>query len=321
MTSQILVLSDKQNDIDFWKKIAHHEGLHFKNSVAMEEISQILQERPDSLILWDAECENLRGVEQVFLKMGLTSQVLVVTETAVRGYPHLFLPPSFSHHLYRRYTGNAEFLCTQLVKKSIATTQSGFEDYFTDIIARKSMVITRTTQKRDVIDVFSQFMLDHQVLGRIADIASDAIDELLMNAIFDAPQDDNGNRYRRKFLRDADFELVGKETVTAELVISSDLVGIRVIDQFGSLKSDSAVRCLGKNFDDAGYVISHADPGAGLGLLKLMQSAMSLVFLVEPGVRTESIALLRNTRHFRDLRTSFSFFSIHSDAKLEIHLK
>lgn len=312
MASQLLVLSNKQSDIDFWKRIAEREGLQARVSVELTEVAKILAEEPDSLILWDGECEALRGLETLFTEHGRNERVFVVTDRPARSYPYLFSPLSFSHHLNRRYDQTAEFLCSLLVKRSLGISHSRFDDYFHDILFRKSVTLTRSSQKQEVVEEFRRAMLERAIPDRIAEVGSDATDELLMNALFDAPQDENQRHYRRKLERGADFALRGRETVSAELVISLDRVGIRVVDQFGSLNPESATLCLGKNFDYDDYIPSDQDPGAGLGLLKLMKSTMSLAFFVTPGVQTESIALMGNTRNFRDFRKSFCFFSVQS---------
>jgi hypothetical protein len=315
LTSQILVCSKKQNDIDFWRKIAEREGYLFKTSGIFNEIAKMLENKPSGLILWDAECEDLRGLDQIFLKWGLASQVLVVTDGPARALPQLFLRPAFSHYLYRRYSGNADFLCSHLVKKSIAGATSNFDDYFSGTLVRKNFKLSHSSQKHEVVSNFFQTMVDHRIETRIAHLGADAVDELLMNAIFDAPNDQQGIRYRRKTERDAEFELKGKEEIEAELIISSDLIGIRVVDQFGSFEAASAISCMGKNFEINGYELWQPDPGARLGLPKLIQSAASLIFQIEPGVRTESIALFNNAHNFRELRTSFSFFSVQTNQK------
>lgn len=310
MAPQLLILSNKQNDIDFWQRVAEREGLLAKILVEMKDIVKIIRENPDSLILWDAECETLRGLEQIFADLGLGARVFVVTDGPAKNHPNLFQPPAFSHHLFRRYDENAEFICSQLIKTSLLPQQSNIDRYFRDILTRKSFILTHSGQKQAVVDQIVGIMVHNGVTHRIAEIGADAIDELLMNAIFDAPRNEAGEHYRRKIERHIDFELSPREIVEAEVVIGSELIGFRVVDQFGSLNRDSTVRCLGKNFDVDDYVVSDADPGAGLGISKLMKSALSLAFYVNPGVSTESIALIGNSRSFRKVRESFCFFSV-----------
>lgn len=309
MSSQLLVLSERQNDLEFWQKISASEGLKFKSSVETDEILRTLREDPDSLILWDGQCEQLKGLDQVFLDLGVSSNVFVVTDGPARSYPYLFLPPVFHHHLYRRYDEFAEFLCAQLIRQHDRHGKKGFDQYFRGPVSRHKITLTRSEQKLEAVEIFRDFMISQGVLDRIAHVGADAADELMMNAIFDAPRDAQGRHYRRPVARDASFELVGREQVEAEVLISQQLIGIRVLDQFGSLDPEATLRCLGKNFAD-GYTVDLSEPGAGIGISKLIKSALSLAFNVNPGVSTESIALIGNSPNFRTLRQSFSFFSI-----------
>jgi hypothetical protein len=314
MNSQLLVLSNQSKDIEFWRQIAEKEGLGFRATLQLKEIERLVRQQPDALILWDGQCEQLQGLDRVLLEAGVGARVFVVTDGPARSYPHLFAPPVFSHHLNRRYDESAEFLCTQLIRKVLGTP-APFESYFKDVIIRKSVILTHSLQKGQVIEDFYKTLIENRVIPRIAEIGADAADEFLMNAIFDAPRDSQGLHYRRKLERDANFRLTFEETVEIELVISHEFIGIRVIDKFGSLDPNSAKLSLGKNFDNQGYELPIDDPGAGLGLLKLSKSAMSLAFFVNPGHRTESIAIFRNTRKFSDLRQSFCFFSVQSDVE------
>jgi hypothetical protein len=134
-----------------------------------------------------------------------------------------------------------------------------------------------------------------------------------MNAIFDAPFDPaQGGAYRRAYDRGAGFKLSSRETVELEIGACDEYVGITVSDQFGSLQRESVLKHLGLDHTSRGvsYQVKEGDSGAGLGLYKINQLAMALLFATEPGVRTEVSVLFKRAKNYLDFRMGFCFFSI-----------
>lgn len=105
-----------------------------------------------------------------------------------------------------------------------------------------------------------------------------AADELLMNALYDAPAG-NGSSGRARLRKvDLRYACDGKN------------VALSVTDHFGSLKRETLVRYLCRVRDGEMAEIESKSGGAGLGLLMVRQSATQLVVNIEPGARTEVIA-------------------------------
>ena len=102
-----------------------------------------------------------------------------------------------------------------------------------------------------------------------------AADELLMNALYDAPAETGASRIRKVDLR---YACDGKN------------VAISVTDHFGSLERETLVRYLCRVGDGELAEIELKPGGAGIGLLMVRRSATQLVVNMEPGVRTEVIA-------------------------------
>ena len=119
-----------------------------------------------------------------------------------------------------------------------------------------------------------------------------ATDELIMNAIFDAPHEANGSP-RHQAPSDAEFELEGRDVVDLEFFQpTADSFCMTVVDLHGTLKRDdvrkhtahaftSSSTAKPKGFDDA---------RAGLGLASVFRSQASLIFKTTSGEKTEAIA-------------------------------
>jgi hypothetical protein len=173
-------------------------------------------------------------------------------------------------------------------------------------------MITRAGHKRSAVDAVQNIFVSQDVNSRLSALVAQAVDELIMNAIFDAPVLPNGMPLRRGTDRAADFELIQQEHVTLEVASTDDYVGISVGDQFGSLKKGVLMSFLGRDYHDEAYVPRKNDPGAGLGLNGIVQTGLSLIFACKPGVRTEVMIFFKKDATYKEFRGGFRFLSVMS---------
>lgn len=169
-----------------------------------------------------------------------------------------------------------------------------------------------STEKEKCINDVSQFLVDRGFPTRIASRIATATDELLMNAIFDAPVDEQGEVMFRKTSRAAEIRLEGKHTV--ELVIGFDgkYAAVSVVDHFGSLEKKHLTDKITRSYRDGSYQVSDASAGAGLGVFTVFHSGVSLIYSTQPRVRTESVIAFRKTDNVREFKEQFHFLSLMS---------
>jgi hypothetical protein len=146
-------------------------------------------------------------------------------------------------------------------------------------------------------------------LERMATKIAQAADELLLNAIFDAPVQKDGTRYRQIGSRDMDFVIDGGG-ITVSFAEGDHYAAISVTDNFGSLAKEEIMFALKKDFQDRAYVIRPGSGGAGLGLNSIVQSGLSVILLTRPQLRTEAVILFPKARTYKEFKSSFSFFGV-----------
>jgi hypothetical protein len=127
---------------------------------------------------------------------------------------------------------------------------------------------------------------------RVAAQATLILDELLSNALYNAPTDDTGARYRGTEVRHGARPLIGNEQVKVRYACDARYFAIEVTDHFGSLDRRTILRCLAKAGGRNPEKVSMATRGAGIGLATVYGTCNHLVFNLEPGKRTEVIALI-----------------------------
>jgi hypothetical protein len=147
---------------------------------------------------------------------------------------------------------------------------------------------------------------------QVQTLAVQTTDELIMNAVFDAPfkKDSGGagNFYRRPIERNQDFPLTGREEVEIELAFCKSYFAIQVRDHFGSLKKDAVLQYIRRDYETTAYKAQDSDPGAGLGIYGILQSGLSLVFASKEGEKTEVTIFVPVIKSMKAFRSAFRLF-------------
>jgi hypothetical protein len=118
-----------------------------------------------------------------------------------------------------------------------------------------------------------------------------AAEELLMNALYDAPRNADGHERNASLDRRLGVTLGAEETVHMRYGCDGQTLAVAVADPFGSLTKRAVTERLRKVRDgipkpNAGVA------GAGLGLVMTYSVANQLIFSVSPGRVTEVTAVL-----------------------------
>jgi CheY-like chemotaxis protein len=139
--------------------------------------------------------------------------------------------------------------------------------------------------------------------ARVASMAQLVADELLSNAVHNAPVDSAGDHFRRDLARDTEIELDDRHAVRLRWGCDARYLAIEVTDQFGSLDRDTILRSLSKSD------VRDSGGGAGMGIALSYRSCDHLVFNLSPGKRTEVIALI-DVRYPPTERTPVSSYNV-----------
>ncbi len=171
---------------------------------------------------------------------------------------------------------------------------SGARAYLRD---RADFVATRVTGAEDrdtVIDELRGFLAACGIGNRKAAALATVADELITNAVYNAPRDASLRPLYAHRSRTDKIVLAPHEVVDVLYGFDGRDVVISVADRFGSLTRADLRRCLRRC---AGTdQIEHKDGGAGIGLFTTLMTCDQLSFDLIPGTRTEVIAVVRVDR-------------------------
>ena len=168
----------------------------------------------------------------------------------------------------------------------------GLEKYLAWGIEVREHTLTDANDRLTLVKRLSEEVHAAGFGARVAAQATLIADELLSNALYNAPVDERGARYRGDEPRHGTRALVGREQVTLRYACDARYFAIEVTDRFGSLDRKQILRCLAKAGGRAPDKVSMDTRGAGIGLATVYGTCNHLVFNLEPQVRTEVIALI-----------------------------
>jgi CheY-like chemotaxis protein len=146
---------------------------------------------------------------------------------------------------------------------------------------------------------------------RSVEMIQTVVDELITNAIYNAPRTPDGTpRYAALSRREP---VVLEEHEAGELQVACDgsYIAIAQIDPFGALTQDTVISYLNRCLIKGPGQISGASGGAGIGLFRVFQSLSKFIINIDPGKKTEVITLIDlrlSMRQFVQAAKSFHIF-------------
>lgn len=196
------------------------------------------------------------------------------------------------------------------VKKRLSGDLWGLAKYFDSMSHAETKVLASAESVDEAIesmlnrtDMKASFSATHEFLRMTAN-------ELVTNAVYNAPVDDAGKPKYEQTDRKVKVKLLPSETVTLSVCWDDDYIGISVTDQFGRLDRDKIVRHLVKCVNNTAF-IENKKGGAGAGVYLAFYTANQFVINIDPGKRLEAICILEKNKRYKEYRkrvTSFNYF-------------
>jgi hypothetical protein len=116
------------------------------------------------------------------------------------------------------------------------------------------------------------------------------VDEMLMNALYDAPVDAQGKHIFSGIPTRTRITLRSEQRVVVQYASDGKQFAVSVRDAFGTLERPTVLRYLHKGLH-AEQQIDRKAGGAGLGLYLMANSATAVYFNVLPGIATEALCM------------------------------
>jgi CheY-like chemotaxis protein len=179
---------------------------------------------------------------------------------------------------------------TVTAQKLIRRDLFGAEKYLLWGTDLHETIVSHASQRSELVGRIAQQVRARGQSARVASMAMLVADELLSNAVHNAPVDAAGVHYRKDLPRDHELDLDEPHQVRVRWGCDARYIAIEVADKFGSLDRETVLASLAKKD------VRDSGGGAGMGVALAYRSCDHLVFNLAPGKRTEIIALI-DVRH------------------------
>jgi hypothetical protein len=175
-----------------------------------------------------------------------------------------------------------------------------------------SFLVGDYQEKSLCISQISEFAELMGVRRKYRESIEQCVDEMLMNALYDAPVDDQGKPIFSEIPTKTRISLRVEQKVVVQYACDGTQFAVAVRDAFGTLERSTVLRYLHKCLHNEQQIDRKAG-GAGLGLYLMTNSSTTVYFNVLPGVATEALCIFDLETPKLQLET-FGFFTEKIDA-------
>lgn len=225
--------------------------------------------------------------------------------------PYLTESPLMGHFILRKFDNieKAARHYSRIVRLSSAEKEFGLAAFFGPEFKIQTVKLLKSSQKQDAVEATRQFLLAAKFQARMATAIANAVDEVLMNAIYDAPVDALGKPLHVTAARTTELDLSGPSEVELLLGFDGAHVAISAIDHYGSLDKTRLMTHMSNHYATDEYKVKNSKAGAGIGLGTIFKMGGSLLFRSEPQAKTEATVIFERKDNHKNFKDQFKFTS------------
>jgi len=319
MSGTLLLISRVPEDMAFATSVAQTCGLTLRSLPDATQVGEIVSSESVAAMICDTSTEELyRSLEaSIQNSVGLFSDrisanaIHFLSSKDLESVKYLVESPLFGHFVLRNYDDPvvAGQHYGRIVKATLSERAFGLERLLAPGTKIQNVKLKVSTQKQQAVEAIKNFLLQAKFQTRMASVIANAVDELLMNAIFDAPVDAIGKHTLNTTPRTHSFPLDGPNAVEMNIGFDGQYVAISAVDHFGSIDKAKLLAHVSKIYTEEEYRVKTTVAGAGIGLATVFRSGGSFFFVSESRVRTEVTVFFKRTESFRLFKDQFRFIS------------
>jgi hypothetical protein len=158
--------------------------------------------------------------------------------------------------------------------------------------AAQAIEVTSAKNRHNLKDKMVAHLKGLKVRTTITDRCFQVAEEMLMNAIYDAPVDKSGKSLFNHVSRKDDIVLDPDQFSKFEYCAKNNIVAISVTDPFGCLTRETLVNYLDSCYNGRACSLNdeREKAGAGRGLHLIVENADLTVFQVKRGIKTRVVS-------------------------------
>lgn len=197
---------------------------------------------------------------------------------------------------------------TKLTSKEVF----GLEKYLAWGVEVQKLKVARSDRRGHYIEQVSEYFSTLGIRRSVRDKIELVLEELLMNVIYDAPIGSDGRPIYNHLPRTSVVSLKPDQQSTLTFATDGIWAAVAVEDPFGSLHPETIFQYLENVYSGLNDLNAQLGKGgAGRGLHMIVENSDLIVYNIQPGVRTEGLALFRlEAKEVEDPQPSLHLFVV-----------
>lgn len=323
MSNVLLLYSSRPEDEAFAKEISQIAGLQYTCTKDTDETLKYYLENPVEALIIDASSEQrfLDFQKKLEDTVGLFSEKVnpnrfhFLCSEELDSSKYLTESVLFGNFIIRKFKDEKSAVdmakrYAHALKATLMERSFGLKNFFSDKSQIQNLVIKKSSQKQQVVEAIRGYLLKAKYPSRMANVIANAVDELIMNAIFTAPVDELGKRLFDQTPRDTEMELKDKQAVEVTVAFDGNQVGVSATDHYGAIDKSKLIKHLSTIYTDETYKIRSSTVSAGIGLATTFKSGGSLIFICEKSQKTEVAVVFERYSSYREFKDQFRYISL-----------
>lgn len=307
----VLLVEQDKKQLALAKIALGSTGVQLQTSNSMEEARDILSAGKFDAVVADETCLD-------FLKHAYDAKfdgklVMMMTKDVSQNLERI-REMSFIDHMMTREPEDRHFTIRTILTtltKVLGDDVFGLEKYLTWGVDIQNRLVKASSQREELREEMCAYFKKMGVRTTILDRLNTVTEELLMNAVYDAPTDSKGNSLYNHISRRTEIFLESHLQSTLRYASDGVFLAVSVTDPFGSLTKETIIRYLERCYQNREDLPEHAGKaGAGRGLHQIVENSDLTIFNVKRGVKTEVISLFYVEGHRREAKPSFHYFFV-----------
>jgi CRP-like cAMP-binding protein len=284
----VLLLEPNKKQQNIIKTAVGSTGVHLLITNTIEEAQAAFNEKPDMILCDESSSDFLMWAnEQKF------SGETVLIESPELDFNKL-LSLSFVQNVISRApedrAGTVKSLLTTLTK-ILHNNYFGIEKYLAWGTEVKTKKLTNSKDREPVREEMLSHFRSLGIRGSQLDRVQVACEEMMMNAIYDAPVDIQGVSLFNHLPRTTEIRLTANQQPELRYGCDGNLLAVSIQDPFGALPREVIIKYLQSCYNNQAGVMNTEKGGAGRGLHQILESCDWTIFNIKPGEKTEVIGL------------------------------
>jgi hypothetical protein len=315
----LILISARPEDARFAAQVADSARLVLRNAKTPADAMKLVLAEEGCVLMVDAstQAQYLEFEGSVQNAIGLFSSRLnanhlhYLTSGDIYEVPYLIQSPLFGNFIHRNFDQdpNVGEHYGRLVAATLGDRAFGTDKLVKPGTKVQTIPLKMSTQKQEAVEAVRNYLVALKFQSRMATVIANAVDELLMNAIFDAPVDAMGRHLFESTSRATNFNLDGQRSVELHVAYDGAYVTLTAVDLFGSLDKNRLLSAISKIYTDQEYRVRSAVAGAGIGLATVFHSGGSFLFSSENRSKTEVTVFFKRCDSYREFKSQFRFLA------------